>query len=44
MLEDSEIAALLKASSDPAAAISRLSAAVRNAGAADNFTMVCMFA
>ena len=44
MLEDSEIAALLKASSDPAAAISRLSAAVRNAGAADNFTMVCVFA
>ena len=43
MLEDAEIAALLKAAPNPDAAISRLSAAVRNAGAADNFTMVCFF-
>ena len=44
MLEDVEIAALLKDASNPAAAIAHLSAAVRNAGAADNFTMVCAFA
>lgn len=44
MLEDDEIAPLLKNASDPAAAVARLSAAVRNAGAADNFTMVCVFA
>ena len=44
MLEDAEIAALLKDASNPAAAIAHLSAAVRNAGAADNFTMVCAFA
>ena len=44
MLENDEIAALLKAAPDPNAAIARLSAAVRNAGAADNFTMICVFA
>ena len=44
MLEDPEIAAILKAASAPSAAITRLSAAVRNAGAADNFTMVCVYA
>ena len=44
MLEDPEIAPILKAASDPSAAIARLSAAVRNAGAADNFTMICVFA
>ena len=44
MLEDVEIAPLLKDASDPAAAITHLSAAVRNAGAADNFTMLCAFA
>lgn len=44
MLEDNEIAPLLKNASDPAAAVARLSAAVRNAGAADNFTMLCAFA
>lgn len=44
MLEDNEIAPLLKNASDPAAAVARLSTAVRNAGAADNFTMVCVFA
>ena len=44
MLDDVEIAPLLKGASDPAAAVSSLSAAVRNAGAADNFTMICVFA
>ena len=44
MLEDAEIAALLKGASAPSAAISSFSAAVRNAGAADNFTMICAFA
>ena len=44
MLENDEIAALLKAAPDPNAAFARLSAAVRNAGAADNFTMICVFA
>lgn len=44
MLEDAEIAAFLKDAPEPAAAITRLSAAVRNAGAADNFTMLCAFA
>ena len=44
MLDDDEIAARLKAADSPSAAIGRLSAAVRNAGAADNFTMVCIFA
>lgn len=44
MLDDPDIAAILKAASGPAAAITRLSAAVRNAGAADNFTMICVFA
>ena len=44
MLEDAEIASLLKGASAPPAAITSLSAAVRNAGAADNFTMICAFA
>ena len=44
MLEDAEIASLLKGASAPSAAITSLSAAVRNAGAADNFTMICAFA
>ena len=44
MLEDGEIAALLRAAADPAAAVSRLAAAVRHAGAADNYTMLCAFA
>ena len=44
MLEDVEIAALLKGASAPQAAITSLAAAVRNAGAADNFTMICAFA
>ena len=44
MLDEVEIAPLLKGASDPAAAVSSLSAAVRNAGAADNFTMICVFA
>ena len=44
MLDDVEIAPLLKGASDPAAAVSSLSTAVRNAGAADNFTMICVFA
>ena len=44
MLEDTEIAAILKAAPDPSAAITRLAAAVRNAGAADNFTMICAYA
>ena len=44
MLDDPEIAAILKAASSPSAAITRLTAAVRNAGAADNFTMICVYA
>ncbi len=44
MLEDVEIVALLKKASSPDTAISSLSAAVRNAGAADNFSMICIFA
>ena len=44
MLDDVEIGSLLRAASNPASAITRLSAAIRNAGAADNFTMICAFA
>ncbi|MBR1588626.1 MAG: serine/threonine-protein phosphatase [Kiritimatiellae bacterium] len=44
MLEDPEIAAVLKDALDPAAAIESLSAAVRSAGATDNFTMICAYA
>lgn len=44
MLEDNEIAAALKGVSDPSVAVTRLATAVRHAGAADNFTMVCVFA
>ena len=44
MLEDEEIAALLKDAADPPASVARLSSAVRNAGAADNFTMISVFA
>ncbi len=44
MLLDNEISTLLREASSPSVAISRLSAAVKNAGAADNFTMNCIFA
>jgi len=41
MLPDAEIAALLKASSSPRTAVRRLEAAVRAAGAGDNYTILC---
>ncbi len=44
MLLDEEIEPLVKSASSPADAISRLEAAVRKAGASDNYTMVCVFA
>ncbi len=44
MLLDNEISTLLREASSPSVAISRLSAAVKNAGASDNFTMICIFA
>ena len=44
MVSDDEIAADLKASAAPGAALARLAARVRRAGAGDNYTLVCVFA
>lgn len=41
MVSDAEIAALLKGGFSPQAAVARLEAAVRRAGAGDNYTLVC---
>lgn len=44
MLDDPDISSIMKAASTPSAAVARLTAGVRNAGAADNFTMICAYA
>ena len=44
MLSDVEIAAVLKESSSPRAAVARIETAVRKAGAGDNYTIVCGYA
>lgn len=41
MLSDAELAAILKKASSPRAAVARIEAAVRRAGAGDNYTLVC---
>lgn len=41
MLSDAEIAAFLKGASSPRAAVARIEAGVRRAGAGDNYTLVC---
>ncbi len=41
MLQDADIAAILKGASSPRAAAARIEAAVRRAGAGDNYTLVC---
>lgn len=43
MLEHEEIQTLLKAAASPAEAVESLATAVRKAGAADNYTMICIF-
>lgn len=44
MLENGRISALLADASNPSAAVKKLEVAVRNAGAADNYTIICAFA
>lgn len=43
MLSDAEIAEILKDSSSPGVAVARIEAAVRKAGAGDNYTIVCAY-
>ena len=44
MLSDAEISVILKESSSPRAAMARIEAAVRSAGAGDNYTILCAWA
>ncbi len=44
MLSDAEIALILKASATPRIAAARIEAAVRKAGAGDNYTILCAYA
>ena len=43
MLDDASIGAILREAGSPASAVARLEAAVREAGAGDNYTIVCAF-
>lgn len=43
MLTDEEISALLAGGTGPSATVKDIEAAVRKAGAADNYTMICVF-
>ncbi len=44
MLSDAELAAILKTAATPRIAVTRIEAAVRRAGAGDNYTILCAYA